>query len=217
MESLDEIVFGNPTQEQLKLLNTDTELDSLFAELTAFTYPKNSSPATKEELNDIVAAIGDLQKDEEGQRIARIYDRHLVDFYTRFFAQYKLPEAETRAQIEEIINYINPLIYKLKFYFNRPRPSQLAAYLKLKLFPFRFSSSSMNPSFPSGHAVQSRVISEIFGNHFPQIYQQLIEISDDVCASRIRIGQHYSSDIDVGLYVAECILKEKTVKIKYRL
>jgi hypothetical protein len=216
MECLDEIVFGNPTQEQLKLLNTDTELDSLFAELTAFTYPKNSSPATKEELNDIVNAISDLQKDEEGQKISRIYDSHLTDFYVRFLAQYKLPEAETRAQIEEILNYINPLIYKLKFYFNRPRPWQLAAYLKLKLFPFR-SSGNMNPSFPSGHAIQSRVISEIFGNHFPEIYQQLIEISDDVCASRIRMGQHYASDIDVGLYVAECILKTKAAKIKYRL
>lgn len=216
MECLDEIVFGNPTQEQLKLLNTDTDLDSLFAELTGFTYPKNSSPATKEELNDIVKAISDLQKDEEGQRIARIYDGHLTDFYVRFLSQYKLPEAETRAQIEEILNYINPLIYKLKFYFNRPRPSQLASYLKLKLFPFKGVSNS-NPSFPSGHAIQSRVVSEIFGNHFPEVYQQLIEISDDVCSSRIRLGQHYASDIDVGLYVAECIMKSRSVKIKYRL
>lgn len=213
---LDSIVFGNPSQEQVRLLSTDTPLDSLFADLTAFTFPKNSSESTAEELNDIVKGIEKLKLDEAGQKLYRIYDTHLTDFYVRFLAQYKLPEEQTRAKIEEILTDINPLIYKLKYYFNRPRPWQLAAYLKLKLFPFR-STANNNPSFPSGHAVQSRMISEIFGNTYPEIYKDLIEISDEVCMSRVVMGQHYQSDIDVGLYVAECILKQKTVKMKYHL
>ena len=51
---LDAIGYGNPTIENLKGINSESYLDSLFAELTQFTFPKNSSEATREELATIL-------------------------------------------------------------------------------------------------------------------------------------------------------------------
>lgn len=74
-----------------------------------------------------------------------------------------------------------------------------------------------SPSFPSGHAIESKVLSEVLGNMYPELYVPLSKIADEVCDSRIGLGVHYQSDIDVGVYVAEKICEMKEFMIKYQL
>ena len=64
--------------------------------------------------------------------------------------------------IRNIYDDIYPLILKLKYKYQRPRPYQLAQYYKLKLFPLR-SNSVGTPSFPSGHTIQSQLILGVLG------------------------------------------------------
>jgi hypothetical protein len=214
--TLDSIGFGNPTIDQAKELNKETYLDTLFSELTAFTFPENSSEATKEELNAVVSAINDLKKDEDRQKRYVMYDVYLESFYKNYLAKYKVDGEEMNRIIADLTNDVQPLIYKLKYFFQRPRPHQLAYYYKLKLMPFT-SFSYDTPSFPSGHVILSKVYSEVLGNTYPQIYNELQRIHEDICESRIALGLHYQSDIDVGIFVGEKVCENKELMIKYQI
>jgi hypothetical protein len=214
--NLDSIGFGNPTIEQVKELNRETYLDTLFSELTGFTFPQNSSEATKEELNAVVKAVDGLKRDEERRKRYMIYDVYIEKFYRNYLSKYKVDADEMNKLIDDITNDVQPLIYKLKYFFQRPRPHQLAYYYKLKLMPYT-SLSYDTPSFPSGHVVLSKVYSEILGNTYPQIYNELQRIHEDICDSRIALGLHYQSDVDVAIFVGEKICENKELMIKYQI
>lgn len=213
---LDAIGYGNPTIENLRGINTETYLDTLFAELTQFTFPKNSSEATREELNQLVKNVQFTAIDEDSQKLYSAFDVYLDEFYIDFLSKFNIPPEESGKILEELHDDVKPLILKLKYFFQRPRPYQLAYYYKLKLMPFTTLGSN-SPSFPSGHAVYSKVYSEVLGNKYPEIYNQLYKIHEQVCQSRLALGVHYQSDIDVGIYVGEKICEVKEFMIKYQL
>lgn len=210
---LDEVAYGNPTIEQSKLINEDSYVDGIFSQLTSFTFPKNSSDSTKEELNQIVKAITDLKKDENLQRKYLSYDRNMPMHYQKFLEGFGVAKEEISETIFGILTDTFPLLFKLKYYFQRPRPYQLAHYYKLKLMPF---TDATDPSFPSGHAYQSKILSVVLGNYYPQVYAELQAMHEEICSSRISLGLHYQSDIDVGIYAAELVLQDQAFKIKYK-
>lgn len=214
--NLDLIGYGNPNQNHISWINRESYLDTLFAELTHFTFPKNSSEATKEELNYLINRIKETQADKEKQEIYQTFDIYLDEYYIKFLSQYNIPRDKVEPIIESIHDDIKPLTVKLKYFFQRPRPFQLAYYYKLKLMPF-MTLGADSPSFPSGHAIESKVLSEVLGNMYPELYVPLSKIADEVCDSRIGLGVHYQSDIDVGVYVAEKICEMKEFMIKYQL
>jgi len=214
--NLDLLGYGNPNQNHLSWINSESYLDSLFAELTQFTFPKNSSDATKEELNLLMAKIKETKVDEQLLIQYQAFDVYLDEYYADFLAKLNVPQDKVTQTLDEINKDIKPLIVKLKYFFQRPRPYQLAYYYKLKLMPF-LTLGSDSPSFPSGHAIQSKVYSEVLGNIYPETYTALEQLADDVCQSRMGLGVHYQSDIDVGIYVADRICETKEFMIKYQL
>jgi hypothetical protein len=118
--------------------------------------------------------------------------------------------------VDSIIEDTLPLLIKLKYYHQRPRPFQLADYYKLKLFPYK-SFSADSPSFPSGHSFQGKILTEVVGNHYPETYSYMKKLFDDISYSRLYLGLHYQSDIDVGIFCAEKVLELKEFKSKYKL
>jgi hypothetical protein len=213
---LDSITWGNPFQKHLPYLEENASpLEKHIPQLTNFTFPKNSSKATREELNQLVDYIEDLKKDEQALKRYRAYDMSL----TRVFAQVIMEQnlGEKGADIvDKLLDETLPLLIKLKFYFQRPRPYQLAEHYKLKLFPFD-SKSADSPSYPSGHALQSKLICHVLGNHFPEKFDYFERLAKDIEYSRLYMGIHYQSDVDYSLYIAEVIIRDKDFKAKYGL
>jgi hypothetical protein len=214
--NLDSVKYGNPTQEQLPYLTKDSYLNYLFDDLVPFTFPKNSSEATKEELNQLVDYIEILNKNENHLKWYRIYDRSLKSYFIEGLKKEGVNEEEAIELIFSIMEDTKPLLMKLKYYFQRPRPYQLAEYYKLKLFPFE-SKSADSPSFPSGHAFQGKLITEVLGNRYPQLYANMLKVFDDICYSRVYMGLHYQSDIDVAIFCAEKVLTDLTFMEKFKL
>jgi hypothetical protein len=214
--NLDLITYGNPTQEQLPLLQKDSFCDVLFIELTEYSFPKNSSEATIEELNAIVDALNVLNGKDAYIKRYKAYDRSLERSFIEFILKDVEDKDEIVKLIQEIYEDIKPLIIKLKYFHQRPRPYQLAEYYKLKLFPYN-SHSADSPSFPSGHSYQARIITEVIGNKYPQTYALMQKIFNDICYSRLYMGLHYQSDIDVGIFCADKVLALKEFKAKYKL
>ena len=210
---LNDIAWGNPAIEQKILMEKKTIVDDLFPKLTRAAMPANDSEATKAELNQIVITLKEIDSDKNQNSFRRFinYDKGFAQYlHTMLMAQ----GVDDQELIYEIMEDIAPLITKIKFKYNRPRPSQLAHYVKLNLFPLK-STSAMSPSYPSGHTAQAYVIMSVMGNRNPGIYAFCKEIIDDIAESRVTIGVHYSSDNDFAFEVGEAILKHKKFAEKY--
>lgn len=213
---LDSITWGNPSQKHLPFLEPDkTYLEKLLPQLTKYTFPKNSSKATREELNELVDFVNTVKNEPETLKRYQAYDSSLTKVLAQVIIEQKLGDKGAEI-VDKIIDDTVPLVMKLKFYFQRPRPYQLAEYYKLKLFPF-YSKSAASPSYPSGHVLQSKLICHVLGNHFPDRFDYFESLALDVQYSRMYLGVHYPSDVDYSLFVAETIIRDKEFKAKFSL
>ena len=102
---------------------------------------------------------------------------------------------------EEIV----PIILHHKFYFNCPRPSQLAAVYGLS-FDYDRLSSAQTPSYPSGHATQAYYIAEKLSRIYPKSRRKFFLIAEMIAQSRVDRGVHFPSDIIAGKILAEKLL-----------
>lgn len=144
---LDTITWGNPSQKHLPFLEDGKSfLDRLAPQLVKFHFPKNSSKATREELNELVDNVNQLKDDPETLKRYMAYDASLTRVFAQVVIEQNLGDRGVQL-IDQLIDDTVPLIMKLKFHFQRPRPYQLAQYYKLKLFPF-YSRSDSSPSYP---------------------------------------------------------------------
>ena len=213
---MDDLQYGNPTQEQLRYLKADSPLDALVADLLQAGPPRASSAAVKEELNALAEWSRELSHKPDALKQSRVYDRGLHLYFSEMHG------ADTRANVEymelldSLFSELLPLVYKLKYHFNRPRPYQLAAAYKLTFFPYG-SATAASPSYPSGAALVSAVVCDVLGNLNPKSYAGYKSLAKDVARSRQFMGLNYPSDIDASLLAAEKILADPEFKGRYGL
>lgn len=212
---LDSIVYGNPSNVYLPYLERSSFLDKHFDALINFPFPRNSSKATREELNMLVDMTNNIAQHEEILKRYQSYDHALEKTFAQLAMKLKMSD-ELIAMMDSLFDDINPLLVKLKLHFQRPRPYQLAHAYKLKLFPYR-SYTSDSPSYPSGHALQAKVICYVLGNHMPEHFEYFEKLANDICYSREYLGLHYRSDIDFAILCQETIVKDKEFKVKYKI
>lgn len=211
--SLNNITYGNPTQRHRELMLNKCLVDDLFTQLKDFPFPENDSDSTKQELNELVDFIKDIQIDDNEKFKKRyvFYDKNL---YQAILNSFKTEKADLEQLIKDIDEDITPLIIRLKYFYQRPRPYQLANYYKLKLFPFK-SATAHSPSYPSGHTIQTYVMLTVIGNILPEFYEKSKKMIEDVANSRCYIGVHYPTDNDFAYQVAQEILKHPDFAKKY--
>ena len=210
---LNNITYGNPNSSIKKALSRTCLVDSLFEPLSDIPFPENESDTTKQELNELVEYSTDMNMEDNlafKQRYI-FYDRNLFQAIINTFRTNKL---DVKKLIDDIDKDITPLIVKLIYRYQRPRPYQLANYYKLKLFPIN-TKSGHTPSYPSGHTTQAYVILTILGNLLPEHYQKTKKMIDDVAYSRCYMGVHYQTDNDFAFHIGKEILKNPEFVKKY--
>ena len=210
---LNQVTYGNPTKEYKEFLEKNSLVDDLFLKFKDDYFPLNDSELVKDELNDVVDYINSISDEENKAFLTRYkaYDRSLIQVITTTFKQKGI---DVESLCEDIIIDIRNLTYKLKYFYQRPRPYQLAQYYKLKLFPYN-SFSASTPSYPSGHTMEAYVILNVIADKHPNEYQFCREMMEDVAYSRLYLGLHYSTDNDFAIEVAKEILKHPKFTKKY--
>ena len=213
---LDSITWGNPLQKHLPYLEENASpLEKHIPQLIKFPFPKNSSKGAREELNLLVDYVNEVKSDAGTLRRYRAYDTSLERVFAQVIMEQEL--GDKGAEIcDKLFDETVPLILKLKFHFQRPRPYQLAQHYKLKLFPFD-SKTADSPSYPSGHTVQAKLMCFVLGNHFPEKFNFFENLSKDIEYSRLYLGIHYPSDNDYASFIVETIIRDKDFKAKYGL
>ena len=209
-----DITYGNPNFQELNFIQEKGLVDDLFDTLKdKLTYPQNDSELVKDELNEIIDSLGTMTEPENQDYLKRYqsYDRGLLQSIISIFKEKNI---EVEELCLDITKDIQGLIYRLKYYYQRPRPYQIAQYLELNLFPYK-SFSSHTPSFPCGHCLESFVILNVIGNKYPTQYPFCKELIEDIAYSRIYLGHHYPSDNEGAKEVGKAILKHPEFVKKY--
>jgi hypothetical protein len=214
---VDNIEYGNPTQNQAKWLTQNGIAYKFFEQLQKFSFPKNSSRVTINELNELNDFVKELSGDADKIKRFKNYDQNLIAVYKHHINSLDLNGKEDiDAFFEDILNDINYLIYSLKYFFQRPRPYQLSRFYKQSLFPFH-STSANSPSYPCCQVIQADVISYILGNWYPEYFSFFTSIAQEVQESRMLMGLNYPSDIDFSYFISEMIKSDKEFIAKYSL
>ena len=101
-------------------------------------------------------------------------------------------------EFEDIIYQATPVINHFKRKFNRKRPIEIDP--KLNTLP---SQTNKTPSYPSGHACQSRLVARYVEEKFPEHSEGLLKAGNEGGWGRVQAGFHYPSDYHAGNLLGE--------------
>jgi membrane-associated phospholipid phosphatase len=209
---IDEIQYGNPSKEDYHNMTQKSYLDRLLPTLRSYTPPKNSWEKTQKELNTLI----EFGKQVNEKTRKTIFDTSLVPYINDLFERNGADPEQVRKTTLQITNDVLPIITKLKYTFQRPRPFQLAKYYQVKLFP-DYSYFVSSPSYPSGHTTLAAVICEVLGNHYPEAFDIMRSFVSEVAKSRLLLGVHYPSDNTMAFLTAREIVANPEFRIRYKL
>ncbi len=151
---------------------------------------KNSSQETKNELlylSNITKNLSQSQKDlvykidnNAGSLLEDFIKENNIKFPYKFF---------TSVFYTSLIAIVD----HLKFYYNRPRPYQLAYYYNIEITRI-VTKSHKTPAYPSGHTMYAALIAEIIIDKYPEYKNQVSQLVDLCGKARELQGVHYPSD-----------------------
>ena len=158
--------------------------------------PKNSSEESMDELMllDSLPVIEDFVKTTDD----------IFDHFKPYFKKNKLelPEKE----LKDILKNTSPIILKLKYHYNRPRPQQLANEKGLD-FHQQPLESSRTPSYPSGHSTQGRLLSNLLSKKYPKHESEIKKLGNEIGTGRLVAKVHYPSDDLFGKELGDALYK----------
>ena len=143
----------------------------------------NTYPNSLQEIEDIMQAM----KNPDWEYF-KLTDHSPKPAFQQYLSLNNLPVEDQSMQ--NIINQSYPVIIALKQYHNRPRPYQIS-----NIKPAQ-STTANTPAHPSGHALQSYLISDMLSAKYPERKRDFKNIADRIANARVSVGLHYPSDND---------------------
>ena len=199
------LTYGNPNAEQNMLIQRSGEFDYIASYFMDKPYPNNDGEYAKKEIQEIQQEMKNLQF-EKVVELSIKFDEDVGGMMIDTAAKCGVPKPGKF--VKELLNDIDGIIMKLKFYYNRIRPFQLANVYSYPLNPMP-TISSQSASYPSGHTIQSKVFADVLSFRYPDQTDMLQKFADKCSKSRIILGVHFPSDEIFGLQVAAGIVNDK--------
>ncbi len=109
----------------------------------------------------------------------------------------------TKDDLQQIIDEGAKCSLKIKYKYNRPRPYQIAEHYGIDDFKIHELDTAKTPSYPSGHALQGRLIGLILTDKDPEHQNEYMAVSQRISDSRIMARAHYPSDKEYGEKLAD--------------
>ena len=196
-ESLKDMVFSKTIKpKHKKRMGIETKLFPSNPKLTMTPPPANDSNETRTELFKLLAY-------NDG-----VIDRDMVEKYDDMIKPFmELVEKHnvdvTKDDLQQIIDEGAKFTLKIKYKYNRPRPYQIAEHYGIEDFKRHKLDTAKTPSYPSGHALQGRLIGLILTDKDPKHQNQYMAVSQRISDSRIMARAHYPSDKEYGEKLAD--------------
>tara|TARA_Y100000385_G_scaffold182409_1_gene188405 strand:+ start:4787 stop:5425 length:639 start_codon:yes stop_codon:yes gene_type:complete len=189
-EGKDEIIFGKPSEKHVKKMNRSFGVFEGFNMTNLYNIPPspNSSSETLEELFE-------LDKIKPNPDFVRKAD-NIVEYFIERTSDLDIKK-DLKTFIESVIHDSGPIILRLKYHYNRPRPIQVAKMQGLK-FHHQPLESAMSPSYPSGHTAQSYLLAYMLSDIYNKYKNRFFKIAEEISVSRNVARQHFISDSEFG-------------------
>jgi len=117
---------------------------------------------------------------------------------------------ESKKDRIQLIKDIDIHTIKLKVKYGRPRPYEITDKID------SITDTDDSPSFPSGHATEAHALAKILAEEYPDKKEELEKMAEKISLSRVQMGSHYPSDIEVGkkvgLLIADAYLNKDMKK-----
>ena len=196
-ESLKDMVFSKSIKpKHKKRMGIETKLFPSNPKLTITPPPANDSNETRTELFKLLA-YNDGVID---RKMVKEFD-DMREPYMELVNKYNLDV--TKDDLQQIIDEGAKFTLKIKYKFNRPRPYQIAEHYGIEDFRRHKLDSAKTPSYPSGHALQGRLIGLILTDKDPEHQNEYMAVSQRISDSRIMAIAHYPSDKEYGEKLAD--------------
>jgi hypothetical protein len=196
-ESLKDMVFSKSIKpKHKKRMGIKTKLFPSNPKLTITPPPANDSNETRTELFKLLSynnGIIDRKMVEEFDDMRKPY-MELVNKYNLDV---------TKDDLQQIIDEGAKFSLKIKYKYNRPRPYQIAEHYGIDDFKIHELDTAKTPSYPSGHALQGRLIGLILTDKDPEHQNEYMAVSQRISDSRIMARAHYPSDKEYGEKLAD--------------
>jgi len=191
-ESLKNMVFSKSIKpKHKKRMNLETKLFPNNLKLTIKPPPPNESNKTRAEVFYLLGY-------NDG-----VIDNEMVQAYDNIVSAF-MPVIEknglevSKDELEDVIKESSKFVMKLKYKFNRPRPYQIAEHYGIEDFKRHKLDTAKTPSYPSGHAMQGRLITLYLSNKDPENKNEYMMIGHNISESRIMARAHYPTDRKYG-------------------
>ena len=196
-ESLKDMVFSKSIKpKHKKRMGIETKLFPSNPKLTITPPPANDSNETRTELFKLLA-YNDGVID---RKMVKEFD-DMREHYMELVNKYNLDV--TKDDLQQIIDEGAKFTLKIKYKFNRPRPYQIAEHYGIEDFKRHKLDTAKTPSYPSGHALQGRLIGLILTDKDPEHQNEYMAVSQRISDSRIMARAHYPSDKEYGEKLAD--------------
>ena len=196
---LDRKIWGEPKKKHLEIMNRPFEVikkedaDKISLEPP----PTFDSEEHQQEIEDIKSLKNLLDEEAILERIEK-QDADILAPFNRYLRENNL-EID-REEFMKVMRDVNTIIFKLKYYFNRPRPHQYSNLDEIE------NVGGKSPSYPSGHSTTGAVIAEMLSAQFPEHAESFRVIGTELGYNRVIAGLHHMSDHLAGLNLASQIL-----------
>ena len=171
----------------------------------------NTSSTTKKELCQLPKFTKNIS--EPMMEFCIKADKDLVQIFIDYLQRNNINDI-TKQRLDDALDLVEPLLYRIKEYYNRPRPHQLAIYYDLELNILIESKTTHTPAYPSGHSFESYLIAELLSQKYPKHKSKLMQIANLIGISRLLIGVHYKSDHYFGIYLAKLLADNNLFALK---
>ena len=180
-------------EEETKIYNKyNKSLDYLYKQVPRIDYPFNDSEETKEEI-ELLLKLKNTRPDNMKEII--LYELKLANMINMFTDNNR----ERFILNNFIMKNINPIIMKIKVYYDRIRPS----YLNDEIEPV--VENPEHPAYPSGHATQAYFIAHVLSDKYPKNRLKYLKLANKITLNRERGGFHFRSDSNYGRKIAKVL------------
>lgn len=132
------------------------------------------------------------------------------EMYRKFMKEHGINLPETF--ISDIMKQTDPILFYMKKYYNRGRPEQFANANKIP-FNVAITHTAMHPSYPSGHAFDSYILSNVLKQIAPHKAKEIDMFAKKMRDSRTNVGLHYPSDNVISEVLAKDVLNSGLLTI----
>ena len=198
--NLSDLRYGNLNKENEKYLDKENLFTQQFNKYSQFQYPNTND--TQKEINDIMKTQKHFEKKENWEKYKKfmlLCDSDIHKVFER--ALKKIGVKYDGDLLENIQEELGALVMRLKDFYNRPRPFQVAYYTEQPLHNYNTISGN-SPAFPSGHACQSYFLMKVMAKKNPHKEKKLERLANRIANTRVVLGVHYPSDNEFGKKIA---------------